>query len=165
MALANLAASKGAASLPPIASIAQWIERRSTKPGDSGSTPDRGAKLLANAMKDLIERLAAATEGSRELDAAIWLAVTREKDPEEFIEQARNFFGREPSDAFKTIHRDAHAMALANPARYTTSLDAAMTLLPKGWKWRHYLSPGAATPALALCIAALLARQADDQPS
>ena len=65
------------------------------------------------------------------------------------------------------------------PTRYTASLDAAMTLVPKGWAWsvldrrttgyskpngqcwtkedRSTLHEDAAAPALALCAAALRA--------
>jgi hypothetical protein len=72
-----------------------------------------------------------------------------------------------------------------NPSNFTASLDAALTLVPEGWRWSldwtqrpHYqdcgradlYAPGsgikppdvcdvyAATPAIALCIAALKAR-------
>lgn len=65
-----------------------------------------------------------------------------------------------------------------NLATYTTSLDAALTLVQEGWSWRCANLPSGrgfaslgtqksgqdivgATPALALCIAALKARAAD----
>ncbi len=117
-------------------------------------------------IDDLIARLNAATEGSHELDAAIYLAINE-------------------------------AWPVANPPRYTTSLDAALTLVPEGMFWNvgnaklmgagfqvtvgeparglkigrkwyaHELHPinGPKTAPLAVCIAALRARQADsDQP-
>ncbi len=67
---------------------------------------------------------------------------------------------------------------------YTTSLDAAVTLVPEGWRWWVNSSPfgrcwlvandqiadkaqseKCATPALALCAAALRARATMSQPS
>jgi hypothetical protein len=113
---------------------------------------------------DLIARLEAATEGSRELDIAVGRAAGEEVD----------------------LERDQHGRPLFRLARdawgilphYTTSLDAALTLVPEGhlhWyvgRWpigyraeicRHHQTPPhipmiGATPALALCIAALRAR-------
>jgi len=109
-------------------------------------------------MTDLIARLEAAAEGSRELDVEI--------------------------QRHRTGHPDDHWYELNGkwarnecPPRYTTSLDAALTLVPEGWfvrklaeyedGWTCTLIKGArnengasaATPALALCIAALRARQ------
>ena len=95
-------------------------------------------------MTDLIDRLKAASEGSAELDVAIaWLLRT-------------------PGDNVIT-HLD----------NYTQSIDAAVTLVPEGvdhclMRLRNksvaWVGTGetqrAATPALALCIAALLAREA-----
>lgn len=98
-------------------------------------------------MKDLIAKLESATEGSRELDRAIHSHI---RGVEEFL--------------------------LSTWPAYTTSLDAALTLVPEGWHWnvgdvglawvgthesatkivRH--DGDAHTPALALCIAALKAR-------
>jgi hypothetical protein len=106
-------------------------------------------------MKDLIAKLEAATEGSRELDAEINGAL----------------FGK----------RLARPVDVAGgPPQYTTSLDAALSLVPEGYAfsvtdgarnranvWK--LSPikeipppysKGATPALALVIAALRARSA-----
>jgi hypothetical protein len=67
--------------------------------------------------------------------------------------------------------------------RYTASLDAALTLVPEGWEWTVRGRPHgdglasigrawesgsdtviAATPALALCIAALRARANEGDP-
>ena len=100
-------------------------------------------------MSELIERIEASSEGSRELDkklCAIYLG---------------------------------HPVPLGCPIpRYTTSIDAALTLVPAGFDWRvgHYAGHpnagavvatpeieatrcDAATPALALCAAALKARE------
>ena len=116
-------------------------------------------------MDNLIAELERATEGSRELDALIDLALKRGQP----YKPAR--IGQFIDD-------------------YTTSLDAALTLVPEGWDWlardgdgghfanvtrggipmmmdKHQFNPDwqdtptyAATPALALCIASLKARQA-----
>jgi len=115
---------------------------------------------------DLIARLETATEGSRELDAEIVRAV----DPDAFFADDGSF----ESAVYDCINR--------YPPHYTTSLDAALTLVPEGWGWSvdyanacmlstlggdghvDYLhttyAREAATPALALVIAALKARQA-----
>ena len=109
---------------------------------------------------DLIARLESAPEGSRELDKAIWLHIT---------------------DAPYVDFRADTADWLPH---YTTSLDAALELVPEGWTawelrshgrktrfsadlsrmsecdagedWAHGMG---STPALALVIAVLRARQ------
>ena len=75
---------------------------------------------------------------------------------------------------------DTHDPPLVNLPHYTTSIDAALTLVPEGWVVSHAYwgrdksafcltkevgiytegQHAAATPALALCIAALKAREA-----
>ena len=113
------------------------------------------------ALAALIAKLEAATEGSRELDFAIRLV---DEEP-----------GTKIDGRFAEL-----------VPRYTTSLDAALTLVPAdpkgGWYWRvghsslyrgwahlnryhpdncdtgDETSANAATPALALCMAALRAR-------
>lgn len=101
-------------------------------------------------MEQLIQKLEAATEGSKRLDYEIW----------------RNTGGAELSDWEDRIW----------PA-YTTSLDAALSLVPEGLSWFAEMNNGnahagahwpkcdpasqfghAATAPLALCIAALKAR-------
>lgn len=104
-------------------------------------------------MNTLIAELEAATEGSRELDNA--------------VAKALGFMMPQPGD----------------PPRYSTSLDAALTLVPKGCGWsmnddgegfvfqkvKRAGGPGwpiigqcdgDTTPALSLCICSLRARQA-----
>ena len=97
----------------------------------------------AQKLDALVAELEKATEGSREFDAAIYIKL-----------QA----------------------PLGLIPHYTTSLDAALTLVPEGMAWTilsgalHAACVGdastgnpvtkAATPALALCIAALKARAA-----
>ena len=107
-------------------------------------------------MKELIERLEKATGPDRELDEAVERAIFDE--------------GKE--------WRSAHL------PYFTASLDAALTLVPEGYRWlvgnawkdKHGSCPAmatvalagdygtrptsAATPAIALCIAALKAREA-----
>ena len=121
---------------------------------------------------DLITRLEAAKTGSRELDTAVGCAA---KMPMDWYSSYG--YGDPAKDAPRE-HR-----------HYTTSLDSALTLVPEGWgmavtnpkHWdaepndrepyaRVYKVPfddadegifkgTAATPALALCVAALKARQ------
>lgn len=119
-------------------------------------------------MNDLIEKLEAATEGSRELDADIAQHVDWPR-----IRGAKRLPDRPDSSGYFEISADTWQAV----PRYTTSLDAALTLVPEGWGcdlgiWPSgngaRLTPGvnifhaiyreAQTPALALCIAALKAR-------
>lgn len=133
-------------------------------------------------MKDLIARLEAATEGSRELDAEIELS-------------RRKFLGLIVGGAVVTIQPGGW---LAGPGtgdqpvlapHYTTSVDAALTLIPKGWRMERLhegpegavavltpdvertrrdetgvsLANGAGCIPLALCIATLKAREAGSE--
>lgn len=99
-------------------------------------------------MNDLITRLESADGPDRELDAMIQHRITS----------------------------GVGCGAAQDAPRYTASIDAALTLVPDGWDWELYPReaalihpdlPGAdvfadaATPALALCIAALRAHQKD----
>lgn len=127
----------------------------------------------------LISRLALLTDASRDLDREIELAVYP-------------WLVRLPkSDDGGWVHPDFGK--LRPPSPYTSSIDAAVSLIPDGWRWqvsnraphphtgRAYLSNGelinigggltpnpkyrgaevtAATPAIAICIAALQARDA-----
>ena len=114
-------------------------------------------------MTDLIKQLEAATEGSRNLDAAIAeVAVWHPGRAEELQEAGHAFY-----DTAKSMC-----------ACYTTSIDAALTLVPEDFSWRLQQTLGkpggmaalvgpddqvgdyhiGATPALALCIAILKAR-------
>ena len=113
-------------------------------------------------MEELIAMLEAATEGGRELDGKIHLWRI--------------------ADALLSDGSDGHAVRRelghwSAPPPYTTSLDAALTLVPEGryvkltldrahnkaWVWVELDDTEAVarkTPALALCIAALKARMA-----
>lgn len=110
-------------------------------------------------MKDLIQRLEAAEAGSRELDVEI----------AKLLGVYIRAWGLPPYHPTENV------------SPYTTSLDAALTLVPEGlasavgtmfgmsqppwgvvWQanGRPMATCEAATPALALCIAALKAREA-----
>ena len=128
-------------------------------------------------MTDLITRLEAATEGSQELGDDVLLACGWT----EFIEKGTdNGFGL-TDDKHWMLPPKSNSMYLRyhshcpNP---TTSIDAALTLVPEGWstkiegggvrKWNVAVYSGrkgdwAGTlykyhPALAICIAAIKAR-------
>jgi len=122
---------------------------------------------------DIIERLEKAEGPSRELDAEIWerLGLVDEKH----CARWRAMDGR------KDLTRERFVRAWA--PEFTESLDAALTLVPEGWSWKLVHEPHdglyrvvmrqaprleivalayvvtKATPALALCLAALKARQ------
>lgn len=120
---------------------------------------------------NLIERIEGAEGPSRELDAEIFIAVCWpdwriQTDCEKFPEQVQSGRIQEPNGC-----------GWRNAPAYTASLDAAMSLVPEGWHWTvndfgdhasAYLINAAhemarphkqfqATPALALCAAALRA--------
>jgi len=125
----------------------------------------------------LIEQIEAADAGSRELDAEI----ARVFEPERIWLPVMSYG--------HGVYANANGSASMCPA-YTTSLDAAMTLVPEGWRLAamaehdpkdgksivHLVRIGkgyggqvddrrwsnAATPALALCAAALRARAANN---
>ena len=128
-------------------------------------------------MSNLITRLQAATGPDRELDAEIfllqWPGYRLQTDCEPFPDQVQP--GR-----IQEIGGFAHRTA----PTFTASIDAALTLVPEGYWWNvgHVMGPQpdtqnlfwamchmkgekwpydrpiAATPALAICIAALCAR-------
>ena len=134
-------------------------------------------------MKDLITKLEAATEGSRELDEKVLRAVgwfTTDEDAPGY-----------PDGTLTIWHKpNGEALTILRLPQPTRSIDAALTLVPEGWLWSvhkgcdHYGMPidqslerysaevgeclermrakwyWAATPALALNIAVLKARQA-----
>ena len=122
---------------------------------------------MTQALSALLANLEAATGPSRELDAEIATVI----------------FGRPRASGNvgepQVLHWWDRAVGFAVAPRYTESLDAARTLLPEGWfalidtrgradvryapidqsGYRREVAD-AATPALALCIAALRARLA-----
>lgn len=112
----------------------------------------------------LIEKLEAASEGSRELD--LWISHLAGKHGSTFHH----------NEAFERIQRGRKLLDMKWLPHYTTSLDTALSLVPEGklWTVSNYNGFGqceawfddgdfchpAATPALALCIAALKTRAA-----
>jgi len=139
-------------------------------------------------MQDLIKRIEAASGPDRELDAAIMVArepnslrLPKEGDIDEYADPARS------GDVITTR---GFAGAVVSAPNYTASLDAAIRLIPADWAWhvskvdvpdaassatvwipsqrtkmlRNERADchNAATPALALCAAALKARQQEN---
>ena len=129
-------------------------------------------------MDDLIVKLEHATEGSRELDACVWVAVNGKGQPMKEVGppsyKMPRFFCN-PSPDIDWIGYDLLEIA----PKYTTSLDAAHSLVPEEWGWTINHDAIAAvyapeiegdddladwggapngTPAIALCIAVLKAR-------
>ena len=162
-------------------------------------------------MNDLIAKLEAATEGSRELDEAIHEAIYNKppyltgwgkapgKGPYGIDLSVCDMCGAPATTTldlsiqlpdYRGVCEEHARLAKENQSawyayyripilHYTTSLDAAMTLVPEGLLWAVERNPVsvqwwgsvydamedltnsvAATPALALCIAALKAREA-----
>ena len=115
-------------------------------------------------MTDLIKQLEAATEGSRTLDYEIARELQwRFSEEEEFKE-------------FGSFWRDAMTDEWKQLPWWTTSIDAALTLVPEGLRWTLGYEPTGKlnywawvwtddgpceaykpTPALVLCIAILKA--------
>ena len=137
--------------------------------------------LAYSPMKDLIVKLEAATEGSRELDAYIWAAINGRGQPVKIVgpptyKTPRLFCN--PNPEVEWIGYDLLTLVGASEHHYTASLDAALTLVPEGcWVSLIIATPAsaevnpnnireingktyAATPALALCAALLKARAA-----
>ena len=132
-------------------------------------------------MTTLIKKLEQATEGSRELDAEIWWQTNRRAAERAYWNGALGTPTALP-DEMPTTGLGALAVKIGAP-HYTTSVDAAMTLVSEGWivlgfqqdhsrHWYVELCPHrdatrleckraeASTPALALTIAALKAQEA-----
>lgn len=120
-------------------------------------------------MKDLITRLEAATEGSRDLDAAVHFQDFKTAEVHKVTTLEGDFWEIQEDGV-----RIGKVWNLDLP-HYTTSLDAAVSLVPEGCLWSvHHdgmaiftdqnleeYDVDAATPALALCAASLKARQHD----
>jgi hypothetical protein len=154
----------------------------------SKGTDGAGAPIAdAPDLRSLIERLEAATEGSRYLDVEIACAVPTSipgYPKYEYTVPMRIARGWESNriyvcDVDGDLTRESHLAP-----NYTTSIDAALTLVPEGWvvanlyqhletkRWLASVgrlnkevgtSLFAATAAIAFCIAALKARQAAGQ--
>lgn len=117
-------------------------------------------------MKDLIERLRNATGPDRQLDEAIATAIGWTKKPWQAGACWLPPGGKTTTDRKTSL------------PKYTASIDAALTLVPKGWTstihvtingghaeiWANesrHIQDGASlvNAAIALCIAALRARE------
>ena len=127
---------------------------------------------------ELIEALEKATGPCGELDAAIFAVAYPERVPSPIFESGYGW--RFEGDGWwLATGEDARVPPkTVTPARYTSSIDAALTLVPEGWLWRIMPSDfdgwlaevwtddtldcefgvRAKTPALAICIAALRAK-------
>ena len=131
-------------------------------------------------MTDLIERLKAATKGSRELDAEICVhllgggayAAESPFNGEWCVYKGEDSAGR------PRLAENKKGDVPDTRLSYTTSLDAALTLVPEGYDWivadvnghvggTPYACVGdekqhfGETPCLSLCIAALKARETE----
>lgn len=141
-------------------------------------------------LEALIAKLEAAEKGSRELDAEIAVAIFDEAVAKDDLIYAKLPHPRYDDCAPGTFWRHSRSGASLHTApRYTTSLDAALTLVPEGW-WADVFTPigvnpaqgnlwtgeppyyqdqetegFAPTPVLALCIAALKARRSSQKPA
>ncbi len=126
---------------------------------------------------DLIARLEAAAARGREPDLEIHKAVGRCDPTARYIDtiDGLQWFEHHPE-----VPGGADECFEEPLPAYTTSLDAALTLVPEGRSWmigrtlggRHNAVVGVDgrtvthdTPALALCIAALKARAAKEMPA
>lgn len=122
----------------------------------------------ADELLAIVERCEKASEGSRELDARI-----------AFVLDNRSIHVIVDGDVLGRNNQPPHDICIVGWApSYTTSLDAAMTLVPPGHDWSLFSDNGAAmagcmpasedgcdwtdvpgaTPALAICAAALRAQ-------
>lgn len=129
-------------------------------------------------MQDLIDKLESVSEGSRELDAEIWSEVHKH-----LIDDTTYITGTVENYRELTFKRPL-VWPWTRVPFYTTSIDAALLLVPEGWemtrldkdtddRWSAYFNGtkykadytkgNAATPALAIVAAALRARKEMDQ--
>lgn len=130
-------------------------------------------------LPELIAELERAEEGSRELSDKVLLAAGWQRLTKGAAKQPGDTGWRMP-DGAPLYSTHPHLFGAPDPTR---SLDAALTLVPEGWIWRcdggsgsgfavigkptakgnfglpHKYCAGAMTPALALCIASLRARE------
>jgi hypothetical protein len=126
-------------------------------------------------MRDIIERLEKATGADREIDREIAVQALGWSPPRNAGVCGPNYV---KSGDFMWHDREGCARGFEPPA-FTASIDAAMTLVPEGCVWtlsKTFVNAGcniyakgpwrevsrcphAPTPALALCIAALKARE------
>jgi hypothetical protein len=141
-------------------------------------------------MTGIIERLESATEGSRELDAAIAVAVRSMVTASggqvpKWADENFPVWRVARAGVVEVVHDDGHGSLNWHAPHYTTSLDAALALVPGGRARRTNYLPAAGYPyrvwiykdsampfedemsptamakteALALCIASRRARE------
>lgn len=133
-------------------------------------------------LAQLISRLEAASEGSRELDAAMFRAIGAPL-PDKFANLNLELTWGPDGSAYMPV---GEMQVRYEPPAYTTSIDAIVALIERklpGW-WVQYLGQttkgwaarierqgtslglfNSTTPALALCIAFLRALQAQQETS
>lgn len=137
---------------------------------------------MNSTLTSLIARLEAAVGGDRELDGDIWWAVNR-REAAICYNNAATGLPKKWDELPAVMPGGMGRLAVRSFApTYSSSLDAAFSLIPDGWRlysiqdntkfqgekyWHAGLDKGnsvqsirAATPALALTIAALKAREA-----
>lgn len=126
--------------------------------------------MTAPDIDGLVERLAALSGPDRESDAKIYtLAIG--------LKMYQSVYERPDGDLCIHEYADPTGPSYFRLLRFTESIDAALTLVPEGWCWGLFDEPNAwlwptptrdlltgiqgkgATPAIALCIASLRARQ------
>lgn len=139
--------------------------------------------LSESALQDLAERIEAADGPDREIDAAIYQMLNPHMEP--IPATAGRFYDPSKTSRQSAVRYHISGGATGLAPRYTASLDEATTLVPgPDWEWSLEVQMGhllhgddermiaivkmgdplrgweaaAATPALALCAAALRAR-------
>ena len=87
---------------------------------------------------ELIARLEAAEMGSRGDDAEIWWLVKPEAAKRSYWNGALGL----PHE-LETLPQSGlgYRAVLSAAPHYTTSLDAALTLVPEGWQWNVWFTP------------------------
>jgi hypothetical protein len=80
-------------------------------------------------LRELAERVQRASGPDRELDIAVWALAK----PSTFARHLGNARWRQSRDLPES-EKDARAMRSLVPPEYTGSLDAAMSLMPEGWR-------------------------------
>lgn len=85
---------------------------------------------------EIIARLEQATEGSQELDAEIdaSLRIGKTNLPEWAWANFPKWRAR-PDGRVEVAHDDGRGGLSWQPHPYTTSIDAALSLVPEGWEW------------------------------
>jgi hypothetical protein len=103
--------------------------------------PAAGSADAATALDDLIARLESVGEGSRELDAKIAAAVGDMNDPKFDVThyvapptyEVHHSYDGPLVAARVTVKDNSQLVCIRKPRPYTTSIEAALTLVPEGW--------------------------------